>query len=97
MPYADQRARLRYDNPHHRGLRASLVALVSRGIVRCARGADCKYAVEVAGKLVGGFIKPGQAWDLGHDDRLPGRYAGPEHAECNRATAGRRRRTSRRW
>ncbi len=97
MPFADPRARARYDNPQHRGLRAAYVAPVTQGIVRCARGSDCKHAEMVAGRRLGGFIRPGQAWDLGHDDHHPGRYAGPEHAECNRATAGRRKRTSRSW
>jgi hypothetical protein len=49
-------------------------------------------------------IRPGQAWDLGHDDRDRSKYAGPEHRHSrhcpeggNRATAGRRRKGSRDW
>lgn len=34
-------------------------------------------------------IDPLEAWDLGHDDLNPGRYAGAEHRACNRRTAGR--------
>jgi hypothetical protein len=49
--------------------------------------------------VVGGFIHPGEAWDLGHaDGESPG---GPEHAVCNRsagARMGRRKmRHSRVW
>ena len=29
-------------------------------------------------------------WDLGHLDGRPGVYAGPQHASCNRKTAGRK-------
>lgn len=60
--------------------------------VPCARGSAC---------LLGGWIRPGQPWDLGHDDHDRSRYRGPEHRRCNRATSGRRKRrvsvTSRRW
>lgn len=35
-------------------------------------------------------IKPGDEWDLGHDDDDRGRYRGPECAKGNRATAGRK-------
>lgn len=76
-----------YGKPHE-AERASWEPAVATGTVRCARGADCKF-----GALgLGGFIRPGEAWDLGHRDDDRSRYAGPEHAACNRATAARRAR-----
>ena len=70
----------------HRKLRKQWAPRVERGEVICVR----------CGKL----IQVGQAWDLGHDDFDRTRYAGPEHARCNRATAGRGKRAkwrSRKW
>jgi hypothetical protein len=52
-----------------------------------ARGSHCKLAEWVDGELVGGFIRG--PWDLGHADLESS--GGPEHRECNRATAGRPR------
>ena len=34
-------------------------------------------------------IRPGQAWDLDHDDDRT-TYRGPAHEACNRSTSGRR-------
>lgn len=33
------------------------------------------------------WLPPGQPWDLGHDDRDPTVYRGPECRPCNRGTA----------
>jgi len=60
----------------HQALRKRWARVVERGEAFCAR--------------CGGWIHPGSAWDLGHDDFDRSRYTGPEHARCNRATAGRR-------
>ena len=69
---------------HHQKLRASYAPLVATGNVVCWR--------------CGKFIEPGSPWDLGHADGDPLRYAGPEHARCNRATAALSvRKTSRDW
>jgi hypothetical protein len=95
-------AAARYWNPGHRGRRAAWRPAVEAGRVRCARGAACSRAEVVDGVLVGGLIRPGEPWDLGHAD---GESAGgPEHASCNRgapsrlrARAAAGRRTSRAW
>ena len=68
-------------------MRAQLAPLISAGGVRCARGAECKWCELVDGELVGGLIRSGQRWDLGHvDGDDPFTYSGAEHAACNRAT-----------
>jgi hypothetical protein len=33
----------------------------------------------------GKAIRPGEPWDLDHDDRDRSKYLGPSHARCNRA------------
>lgn len=60
----------------HQALRADWKPAVEAGGVPCAR---CRIS-----------IKPGEPWDLGHDDNDRSRYTGPEHIRCNRATAGRK-------
>ena len=60
----------------HRKLRAALAPSVAAGGVTCWR--------------CGKPIKPGERWDLGHDDDDPTRYRGPECLRCNRGTSGRR-------
>lgn len=51
---------------------------VASGLVRCARGAACRFAEGG----VAGLIRPGQLWDLGHPDGES--VGGPEHRACNR-------------
>lgn len=61
----------------HLNLRASWQQRIDAGErVVCWR---CKVTV----------IRPGDAWDLGHDDADRDRYRGPECTPCNRATNGR--------
>jgi hypothetical protein len=62
-----------------------LKPLVEAGCVRCAR--------------CGELIRPGEPWDLGHDDVDRSQCSGPEHARCNRATSSHRveRKVSREW
>jgi hypothetical protein len=89
---------LRGYGTRHQKRRSAIAPTVATGTVRCARGAECFFADELAdGRKIGGFILPGQKWDLGHDDHDRTVYTGPEHRRCNRATAGRHKRRSRRW
>jgi hypothetical protein len=68
----------------HRKLRAEFAKIVDAGMAHCAR--------------CGGWIPPGQPWDLDHSDEDRTRYLGPSHVRCNRATSGRRKpRPARRW
>ena len=71
-----------YGSKHQR-TRRMFKPLVESGSVLCGR--------------CGQLIHPGEPWDLGHADDDRSRYTGPEHRRCNRATAGRRRKTSRQW
>lgn len=59
----------------HVATRDAWVPIVAAGHVPCAR--------------CGELITPGSSWDLGHHDTDRATYTGPEHAACNRATAGR--------
>jgi len=68
--------------PQHQKLRRSWAPRVASGTVRCARGAQCLFAVDGVAAL----IAPTEGWDLGHDDLDRSRYTGPEHQRCNRAT-----------
>jgi hypothetical protein len=61
---------------HHQVLRAQVAPAVAAGTVKCAR--------------CGKPIRPGEPWDLDHDDTNRKRYLGPSHRKCNRATSGRR-------
>ena len=66
----------------HQQARAEWAPIVATGRVVCRR---CCHTID-----------RGQAWDMGHDDRDPTRYIGPEHAHCNRragALKGNARRT----
>ena len=56
----------------HQRLRKLLAPFVVAGLATCTR--------------CGRPILPGAPWDLGHDDIDRGRYRGPEHRACNRAT-----------
>jgi hypothetical protein len=67
----------------HQRIRRGLARWVASGQATCAR--------------CGRVIRPDEAWDLGHVDHDRSRYAGPEHAYCNRATANRPGRVSRAW
>lgn len=75
-----------YDR-NHKLLRKQFDVEVQAGGVNCAR--------------CGKPIRPGEPWDLGHNDHDRRLYVGPEHRACNRATAGRRApeppKHSRRW
>lgn len=67
----------------HQKLRKQLAPEVEAGGVRCWRCGDP--------------IRPGERWDLGHDDHDRNIYRGPEHVACNRSTANRKRWRSREW
>ena len=82
MPSLARLNRIQSYGPDHWRLRAILAPEVEAGL------RDCAYCGE--------RILPGEAWDLGHRENRLG-YNGPEHARCNRATAARRQRHSRRW
>jgi len=59
----------------HQGRRKDWTRSVAAGLVDCRR--------------CGERIKPGEPWDLGHDDVDRSRPSAPEHArQCNRRAAG---------
>lgn len=62
-----------YDTAHD-NLRRQWAPLVATGAVKCWR---CTQP-----------IKPGQPWDLGHDDQDRTKHRGPEHTACNRQAGG---------
>jgi hypothetical protein len=65
----------RYPGPHQ-AIRRPLAPQVAAGTVTCRR--------------CGQLIRPGEPWDLGHDDHDRSIYRGPEHAGgCNRAAGAR--------
>ncbi len=72
----------KYGTALHKRVRAELARLVASGGAVCVR--------------CGEPIEPGTLWDVGHDDREPMYYSGPEHAGCNRG-APHRNVTSRQW
>ena len=61
--------------PDHRALRSTWAPLVATVNVKCWRCGD--------------YIAADAPFDLGHDDADRGKYRGPEHVSCNRATSGR--------
>lgn len=67
--------------PEHKRLRRRWAREVAQGLVNCAR--------------CGGFIYPGEPWDLDHTPERSG-YLGPSHRACNRATATHRAKRKRR-
>lgn len=86
----------------HRHLRARIKRIVDGGQTRCCFGADCYWAEEVDGKLVGGVVHPDEDWHLDHTPDRRG-YRGVAHAKCNTSDGARRgnamrgRRRSRVW
>lgn len=69
--------RVLYHNREHRTLRKWWTPIVAEGGVICTGPNGC-----------GKPIHPDERWDLGH---LPGGARAPQHARCNRKTAGKRR------
>lgn len=60
----------------HQSLRGSFQGAINGGLIDCWR--------------CGQPIRPGDDWDLGHDDDDRTITRGPEHAYCNRSAAGRK-------
>jgi hypothetical protein len=73
--------RVRYRDQQQR--RAAWRLRVASGRIRCRRGASCRFAELVDGELLGGLIREGQKWHLGHFDGEGAPLTAPEHAICN--------------
>ena len=76
-----------YGADHQRLRRQWVRTIREHGGWHCARGSKCKHFGTPRGTL----ILPDEPFDLGHDDHNRNLYSGPEHPECNRATAGRKK------
>ena len=72
----------KYGSAEHKRARTEARALVASGYAECSR--------------CGEPIKPGEPFDVGHDDAYPHLYSGVEHPGCNRG-APHRNVTSRVW
>jgi hypothetical protein len=68
---------------HHQHIRAMWKPYVLAGLVSCWR--------------CGELLPPSNGFDLGHDDDDIAIYRGPEHIDCNRRTATRRKARANRW
>ena len=76
--------RVLYHNSEHRRLRSRWEPIVADGGVRCLGPNGCQHP-----------IIPGvDTWDLGH---MPDGSRHPQHARCNRKTAGKRAQPWRIW
>ena len=89
MRFGRARDDAKYARPEHRGTRRRLAPVVASGLVRCARGAACRRRELVDGELVGGLIRAGERWHLGHADGES--VGGPEHVACNTGAPSRLR------
>lgn len=76
MPKAGSRQQRGYGAEHDR-VKKAMRPYVEAGLTHCWR--------------CGRRIKPGQPWDVGHDDRDRCIVRGPEHADCNRRAGALRR------
>lgn len=89
----------KYARPEHRRTRRMLTPFAAAGLLRCARGRACRYAELVDGEWVGGIIKPGTPWHVGHPDGES--VGGAEHVVCNVSAPmrlrARREGVSRQW
>lgn len=68
----------------HQALRAEWAPKVAAGRVDCSAGL-CMVERDGGSRR----IKRDDAWDLGHDENDRRRYAGPQHAACNRGQSRR--------